>query len=239
MSISKLTENLNNISSLPDKPNLQSDELKAVFDESGNTIKEYINTILTKEIDDMESQLNKTIQNISKIVETNKKEVFNQIYPVGSIYMSVSNANPSTLFGGTWKLWGAGKVPVCVDTSQAEFNTAEKIGGNKTHNHTTGNFSLGVNHIPSHTHAIGSSGGHTHSITVKYTSDATSTGSSARPNGVGNNSTTSIATIANNTGTHTHTPANTGGGQAHNHGNTGNTSLLQPYITCYMWKRTS
>ena len=34
-----------------------------------------------------------------------------------------------------------------------------------------------------------------------------------------------------------------GGGQAHNHGNTGNalgeTSLMNPYVTCYFWKRTA
>ena len=54
-------------------------------------------------------------------------------------------------------------------------------------------------------------------------------------------------------GAHTHTltakgsNANTGGGGSHNHslsGNTGNAgstaqSVLQPYITCYMWKRTA
>lgn len=51
MSLSKLTDNLNNISSLPDKPNLQSDELKATFDKTGNIIKKYINEILTEEID--------------------------------------------------------------------------------------------------------------------------------------------------------------------------------------------
>lgn len=30
-------------------------------------------------------------------------KVLNMIYPVGSIYMSVNSADPSTLFGGTWE----------------------------------------------------------------------------------------------------------------------------------------
>lgn len=35
------------------------------------------------------------------------------LYPVGSIYMSVNSTNPVELFGfGTWKAWGAGRVPV-------------------------------------------------------------------------------------------------------------------------------
>lgn len=53
MSLTKLTENLNKVSSLPDKPTLQSDELKAVFDESGNIIKEYINDTLTTEVENL------------------------------------------------------------------------------------------------------------------------------------------------------------------------------------------
>lgn len=55
MSLTKLTANLNNVSSLPDKPTLQSDELKAVFDEAGNAIKEYLNEILTEEIEKLVS----------------------------------------------------------------------------------------------------------------------------------------------------------------------------------------
>lgn len=35
-----------------------------------------------------------------------------EMYPVGSIYLSVKNTNPSTYFGGTWVAWGSGRVPV-------------------------------------------------------------------------------------------------------------------------------
>lgn len=73
---------------------------------------------------------------------------FNLIYPVGSIYMSVNPINPSELFPLTaWAEWGKGRVPVGVDTSQTEFNKAEKTGGSKT-------VTLTVDQIPSHTHKV-------------------------------------------------------------------------------------
>ena len=60
MSLTKLTENLNKVSSLPDKPTLQADELKSVFDEAGNVIKSYINETLTEEIEKLVSDTAKT-----------------------------------------------------------------------------------------------------------------------------------------------------------------------------------
>ena len=68
-------------------------------------------------------------------------------YPVGSIYMNASNSdNPSTLLGfGTWAAFGAGKVPVGIDASQTEFDTAEETGGAKTH-------TLAKTEIPPHQH---------------------------------------------------------------------------------------
>lgn len=66
MSLTKLTENLNNVGSLPDAPTLQPDELKAIFDLAGNTIKEYINTVLTIEIEKM---ITETVNSAKVIVE--------------------------------------------------------------------------------------------------------------------------------------------------------------------------
>lgn len=59
-----------------------------------------------------------------------------KIYPVGSIYMSATLSTTAAVeaaLGGTWIAWGAGRVPVGVDTSQTEFDTAEETGGEKTH----------------------------------------------------------------------------------------------------------
>ena len=69
-------------------------------------------------------------------------------WPVGSIYISNSPTNPATsLGGGTWVNFGAGRVLVGLDATQTEFDTVEKTGGAKTHTLTTAE-------IPSHTHPI-------------------------------------------------------------------------------------
>lgn len=237
MALTKLEENLSIIEGLPDSPNLESGELKRKFDESSILIKKYINETLTEEMDAIVTQLKKDISN--KILEDNKKK-----YYIGKLIFDTKNINPSTYLGfGTWQLWGSGRVPVGVNTNDANFNTVEKTGGSSTvniahthtingHTHTTGNHTLTTNEIPKHSHGY-----------TKSDFNTTSKGWA-----LGNGGTIQVYTtgLVNNTPT-----GSTGGGQAHNHGNTGSTSLttnsggntnvnnLQPYITCYIWKRIS
>lgn len=156
------------------------------------------------------------------------------MYPVGSIYMSINATNPSAYFGGTWVAWGSGRVPVGVNTSDSNFNTVEKTGGASTVTLTTAQ-------MPAHTHTFtgssattNSKGAHTHNVGRDgdgASGASTYTVHSAGVSGAGGTSPT------NSAGAHTHTltakgtNASTGGGGSHNN--------LQPYITCYMWKRTA
>lgn len=148
--------------------------------------------------------------------------IFNQailtnLYPVGSIYMSVNNTNPSTYFGGTWVEWGSGRVPVGVNTSDSDFNTVEKTGGSKALQQH------------SHTGTTNGAGGHNHQVGADDDGAGGSSWSTihkAGTSGAGRLVDTSWV------GDHTHTFTTDNAGS----GDSGN---LQPYITCYMWKRTA
>lgn len=144
-------------------------------------------------------------------LEVNGKTIFDMIYPVGSIYMSVNNVNPSTLFGGTWVAWGSGRVPVGVDSS-TDFNSVEKTGGSK--------------YIQQHQHrdiTWGKNG-----TLYMYTGVS---GSTTVFNLAGSGIYTSTYDV--NSTNHIYT------GDVDTNVNTGGSGNLQPYITCYMWKRTA
>ena len=65
------------------------------------------------------------------------------VYPVGSIYMSVNNTNPATLFGfGTWE-----QIKDTFLLSAGDTYTAGDIGGEATH-------TLTASEIPKHEHSI-------------------------------------------------------------------------------------
>ena len=142
-------------------------------------------------------------------------EGLQRLYPVGSIYLSAADTNPAALFGfGTWQAWGAGRVPVGVDASQAAFNAAEKTGGEAEH-------PLTVGEMPAHTHVLRYTASFNDSDTeYPQLSAGAVTDAAAMP--VQDGSGELLGGITN---------VNAGGGQAHNN--------LQPYITCYMWKRTA
>ena len=142
-------------------------------------------------------------------------------YPVGSIYMNATVAtNPATLLGfGTWTAFGAGRVPVGINSGDADFDTVEETGGTKDAI------------IPTHTHTASSSSsstdsGHTHSISRGF--GASGAGGDALLSGSGVQSGTSTANITTTTTT---TVASAGVSA------TGKN--LQPYIVVHMWKRTA
>lgn len=51
MSLTEFSKDVKNHSKLPDRPTMTSQELKKLFDKAPEDIKEYINNVLTKELD--------------------------------------------------------------------------------------------------------------------------------------------------------------------------------------------
>ena len=96
-----------------------------------------------------------------------KKDIVDLIYPVGSIYISMNSADPSTLFGGTWEAFGQGRVLIGAGTgddgSTSLSFTAGGTGGEYKHDLLTGE-------MPSHTHSFrGTTAANNHSHTHSYT----------------------------------------------------------------------
>lgn len=132
------------------------------------------------------------------------------VYPVGSIYIGTTNANPSTFIGGEWEAYGEGRTLVGAGTG-TDVNSVERtfgandVGGEYEH-------TLTVPEMPSHSHDIDNKKG-IYGVTYDgyYCPAATNgTWGWAQPS-----STMEIDA--------------TGGSQPHNN--------IQPYIVTYMWKR--
>lgn len=149
-------------------------------------------------------------------------DILDAVYPVGAIYISVVDTSPATLFGGTWAAFGAGMVLVGINGGDADFDTVEETGGAKTVQASAQTFAgtpstVVVNHVHPMNGPTSSSGGE-----IKIASDSNASGSAA--SGLNTDNPTG--------GSANYTPAGTNTAGAA-------TSVVQPYIVVYMWKRTA
>jgi len=146
------------------------------------------------------------------------------LYPLNSIYINASVAtNPATLLGfGTWTAFGAGKVLIGLDSSDALFSTAGNSSGSKD----------AV--VASHTHSASvSDPGHSHTQQV-YSGANINVGSTTNFYGLSGvnpaSGTSAQSTLSNTTGI---SVTNSTTGVSPTNAN------LQPYIVVYMWRRTA
>jgi hypothetical protein len=135
----------------------------------------------------------------------------NNIYPIGSVYIAVVSTDPNTLLGfGTWSRIAEGRMLIGQKDSDADFNEAEETGGAKTHTLTTAE-------LPSHSHGAGTLKGQ-----VKQTSNG----------GYGDTATMADSNTGTSAGQNiSGSTATAGSGDAH--------SIMNPYFTAYIWKRTA
>jgi hypothetical protein len=186
--------------------------------------------------------------------------VIDTLYPVGAVYISTLSTNPATLLGrGTWSAFGAGRVPVGVDGNDSDFDTAEKTGGAKT---VAATGSVAAPTFTGNSNTTSSVSGGTPVGTVSTPTFTGSQGTTSAVSGgtpAGTVSTPTFTGSALSTHTHTLTPAGTIStptftgsplsGHTHTVTPTGTnsapaftgsaSSVVQPYVAVYMWKRTA
>lgn len=147
------------------------------------------------------------------------------IYPVGSVYVSVSPTNPATLFGfGTWVAFGAGRAIVGVDAGDTDFDAAEKVSGTKTVTLTAAQSGL-----PAHGHAV-TDPGHTH---VQGVNSATTGGLSGYAPDTSTNTrvNSGYSTSSAATGLTVNNVVAANAAQSHDN--------VQPSIAVHLFKRTA
>lgn len=139
------------------------------------------------------------------------------IYPVGSIYMSVNDVDPSELFGGTWQQIKDKFLLACGDTYD-NGTTGGAASRSYTPAGTVGSHVLTVNEMPNHNHQL---------TGVKGSIKGTVSGAE----------TDSILV-----GTETQGTNLVGGGEGHNHTFTGTAETINtmpPYLAVNVWVRTA
>lgn len=140
-------------------------------------------------------------------------DLANKLYPVGSIYLSVNDTDPASLFGGTWERISQGRFLIGAGANEPN-NTeywgaypvgsancpAGEMGGEAKH-------TLTVNEMPSHRHE------YNRLWTESPGNNQLAAGSIGY----------SLKLVKNDTS------GLTGGGEPHNN--------MPPYLAVYMWKR--
>lgn len=178
-----------------------------------------------------------------------------EAFPVGAVFIAVVATNPATLLGyGTWSAFGAGRVLVGLDATDADFDLVEETGGAKTKAISAHAGTAVANHVVTQPNAHTDVTNHTHTVSHSHTqrggtattgglSGATwDTSTSGGPSNWGYSTTTDAPTSSGPSGgvasqSHAGTAVDAHGvtqPSAHT-----DLNVVQPYIVVYMWKRTA
>ena len=172
-------------------------------------------------------ELAQTNEERIEALETFQRNLIDIVYPIGSIYMSMNDVSPAAFLGGTWE-----RIQDRFLLSAGSSYAVGSTGGEATH-------TLSVAETPAHTHTRGTMeiSGEIHSThSLKYGwAGSGAFASTTAYNG---------ASVAGNSGNTwsgqvnfyasrnwTGATSSVGGNTAHNN--------MPPYLTVYMWKRTS
>ena len=149
-----------------------------------------------------------------------------QVYPVGSIYMSINSTDPSTLFGGSWTRLKDTFLLACGDTYSSDGDVATSQHGSATVTLTSAQSGL-----KAHGHGMDHNHNHRHNLNKSF---STGSGSTSAYTVSSNRSTSTQYTGYDSTASSKKTTDdNTASNASQAHEN------MPPYMAVYMWKRIS
>lgn len=83
-----------------------------------------------------------TKEELTSLINTTIDNTINSIYPIGSVYISLTETNPGNYLKGIWEQFGQGRTLIGEGTGNDGSNTmnftAGSTGGNYGHSHTYG-----------------------------------------------------------------------------------------------------
>lgn len=203
-------------------------------------------------VDNVQAAIDGTCSQFS----TKLNNIMEQIYPVGSIYITTSISDPkvvaSTLGVGTWESYATGRTLIGAGSNGMTSYSANTTGGKETTSVT-----LTTANLPSHAHTYDKSSSTTgsHILTI---AEMPSHNHVVQFAFAGNSGAGSVVTVPgypniNKSGQYeVGSVSNTGGNSGHTHsislsststGTVGSSKAIsvnnvQPYVTVYMYKRT-
>ena len=132
----------------------------------------FLNQTNALDIENNLDYLDKNISDLEEQMNLYENSRLNKTYPIGSIYETTTYSTVEQIknaLGGTWDVYGSGRILIGVNTSDINFNTVNKMDGKSS-------ITLAVSNLPSHTHQIpalssetvSAAGSHSHSITAFY-----------------------------------------------------------------------
>lgn len=187
---------------------LQTSQTKLYVDSADNEVRAYAvaeDNKVKQEMDSIES-------NLMAYTDNAINSVWDIVYPVGSIYMSVNSASPASVFGGSWE-----RIKDTFLLATGNSYAAGSTGGEATH-------TLTVNEMPNHKHNLTYSNSDSG---INWSDTAINDWGSGYPNSpavdlnVGANWSSAGYLMVDYAG----------GNQPHNN--------MPPYLAVYMWKRVA
>lgn len=193
----------------------------------------------------LDSDGNLTVNSLTTTVSSSADLDFNEIYPIGSVYLSVNSTNPSVYFGGTWEQINGYYLYAGNTNNTGGSGLTGEASGN------TGSTTLTVNQIPSHSHSIpslngtaSSNGSHTHNIGADFDGGAGSARYTVHSRGT---SGAGYLMATSSSGAHTHSVStnvsntgSSGGTSSHTHSLNNHTHTINPpFYSLFVFKRTA